>query len=128
MLPSHQVMQFVPYRRNPEDYIRQNGREFWIHDGKTIPVIFLENLYRKTAGKNEGMMVHIRAASKEACLVVDEAAGQKSIVEKALPGLFGNHFKFYSGISGCSILGDGTVCLLLDVEILIKLAGKGDRV
>ena len=49
----------------------------------------------------------------------------KRQVEKSLPAILGKHFKKYTGISGCSLLGGGTICLQLDIEDLARNTGGG---
>ena len=39
---------------------------------------------------------------------------------KQLPALFGIDFRRNTGVSGCSIMGDGKICAALDAEILIS--------
>ncbi len=60
------------------------------------------------------------------CLRVDELVGQQQIVIKALEGYLGS----IRGVSGCSILGGGEICLILDIEkvgSLIDLARVDDE-
>lgn len=126
-LPSRQVLQFVPYRDEKDVLFLQNGKKYWVYEGRSIPVIPLAGFFREEAPSSEenGILVHVQGISREACFLVDEVIEQRSIVEKALPELFGNYFKYYSGVSGCSILGDGTICTLIDPEGLMRIAGKG---
>ncbi len=51
-------------------------------------------------------------------LRVDELLGSQDIVIKSLS----ENFVEIRGLSGASILGDGTVCLMLDVATAIDLA------
>lgn len=128
-LPSHQVRQFFAYESEAERMIYQNGRQFWVHDGKYVPVIFLNKFYQ-TKHKNEQgetVMAYVRGPEHEACLVLDWVTEQGSIVEKALPALLGKRFKYETGIAGCSILGDGSACMLLDIEALIRASARGER-
>lgn len=126
-LPSRQVLQFVPCRDEKEALFSQNGKRYWVHEGRSIPVIPLAGFFREEDPLSEesGILVHVQGISREACFLVDEVTEQRSIVEKALPELFGNYFKYYSGVSGCSILGDGTICTLIDPEGMMRIAGKG---
>ena len=48
------------------------------------------------------------------CLMVDELIGKQEVVIKSL----GETFKNVTGVAGGSILGDGRVGLILDVEAL----------
>ena len=50
---------------------------------------------------------------------MDHLYEQKRIVIKQLPFLFGLDFRRNTGINGCSIMGDGSICAALDTEILI---------
>jgi two-component system chemotaxis sensor kinase CheA len=51
-------------------------------------------------------------------LRVDEMIGSQEIVIKSLA----ENFVQIRGLSGASILGDGTVCLMLDVSTAMDLA------
>ena len=53
-------------------------------------------------------------------LRVDELLGSQDIVIKSLSA----NFVHIRGLSGASILGDGSVCLMLDVATLMELAIK----
>jgi two-component system, chemotaxis family, sensor kinase CheA len=51
-------------------------------------------------------------------LIVDELLGMQEAVLKSLA----RNFRPVGGLSGASILGDGRVCLILDVDALINMA------
>ncbi len=70
-----------------------------------------ENLY-------EGILVVVENQGEQLCLFVDELIGQIQTVIKGLPDYMGA----VKGLSGCCIMGDGEVCLILDVGSLIKKA------
>ena len=124
-LPAHQVIQFFPYPPREAERILQGGKEFWLHEGRYIPVISLRRFYEMEDGKKTGrrVMAYVRGSTREACILADKVLDQVSLVEKPLPPLFGPHFRYYTGISGCSILGDGSICMQLDIEDLIRMAG-----
>jgi two-component system chemotaxis sensor kinase CheA len=67
----------------------------------------------------DGVLIVLENHGKNVCLLVDEILGQQQTVIKGLSDYIGNPH----GISGCTILGDGEVCLILDVGGLIDLAG-----
>ena len=124
-LPAHQVIQFFQYPPREAERILQGGKEFWLHEGRYIPVISLRRFYEMEDGKKTGrrVMAYVRGSTREACILADKVLDQVSLVEKPLPPLFGPHFRYYTGISGCSILGDGSICMQLDIEDLIRMAG-----
>ena len=52
----------------------------------------------------------------KAALVVDEILGSKQMVVKALPEMLEDS----RAISGCSLMGNGDVCLIIDAAALIR--------
>jgi two-component system chemotaxis sensor kinase CheA len=52
------------------------------------------------------------------CLVVDKVLGQQQAVIKGLSDYIGD----VRGAAGCTILGDGTVSLILDVGSLYEMS------
>lgn len=61
-------------------------------------------------------IVVISSSGKQIGICVDELVGKEEIVIKSLS----EDFKCVEGISGASVLGDGTVSLILDVPAVIK--------
>jgi two-component system chemotaxis sensor kinase CheA len=68
-------------------------------------------------------VVVLQVAGRAAGLPVDELIGNQDIVVKSLSDNFIN----IAGLSGASILGDGRVCLMLDVSTLFRIALTGIR-
>jgi two-component system chemotaxis sensor kinase CheA len=62
----------------------------------------------------EGVLIVVETARKNFCVQVDELIGKQEVVIKSL----GETFRNVTGIAGGSILGDGRVGLILDVEAL----------
>lgn len=122
-VPAHQVVQFSPYR--DAKLVNQDGREYWIYEGRYIPVISMRRFYNI---KDEGdvdsqIMMYVTGSAREACLLTDQIIDSGSLVEKPLPKILGASFRHYTGISGCSLLADGSICMQLDIEDLIRMAG-----
>ena len=87
--------------------------------GELQPVLRLHELYRvdpRYYQLSEGILIMVENSDNKFCLFVDELLGQQQIVIKGLPGYL-NHVK---GISGCAILGDGEISLILDIAGLIS--------
>jgi len=79
-----------------------------------LPVVRLHALYGVTPDHShlpEGILAIIEHKGEAICLFLDEVLGQQQTVIKALP----SYMSSIQGISGCSILGDGQVCLIIDV-------------
>ena len=126
-VPSHQIIRFLSHQTAGDELVNQGGREYWICDGKYIPVISLRECYRvRGESKSDGdVIAYVKGSTREACILADNVAAQGSLVEKPLPAILGPRFRQYTGISGCSLLGNGEVCMLIDVEDLIRMAEGG---
>jgi len=73
----------------------------------------------------DGLLVVVESDGKRAGVLVDDLLAQQQVVIKSLE----SNFKSVSGIAGATILGDGTVALIIDVPDLIRsIAGRGGEV
>lgn len=87
-----------------------------------IPILRLYDLFgHEDAQKNleDGLLVVVESDNEKVGLLVDELAAQQQFVIKSLEA----NYKKVDGISGATILGDGSVSLIVDISGLIKLAG-----
>ena len=91
------------------------------------PIIRAKELFSLEDGHDnieDGILVWLEAGERSYCLFVDELLGQQQIVVKPLPS-YVNSFDIKScGITGCSIMGDGSISIILDVANLYN-AGQG---
>ncbi len=86
-----------------------------------IPIVKLCDVFNvKPLHDNmeDGLLVVVEAEGKKVALLVDDLLGQQQVVIKSLE----TNFKSVEGISGATILGDGTVALILDVTGLIAIS------
>ena len=86
-----------------------------------IPIVKLHDIFGiKPLHDNmeDGLLVVVEAEGKKVALMVDDLLGQQQVVIKSLE----TNFKSIEGISGATILGDGTVALILDVSGLISIS------
>lgn len=84
-----------------------------------IPIIRLHDVFSiepVSAEGGTGLLVIIESEGMQVGLFVDDLIGQQQVVIKSLEA----NYKQVEGISGATILGDGTVSLILDVPGLIK--------
>jgi two-component system, chemotaxis family, sensor kinase CheA len=68
----------------------------------------------------DGLLVVVEADGKRAGVLVDDLLAQQQVVIKSLE----SNFKPVVGIAGATILGDGTVALIIDVPDLMRSAAK----
>ncbi len=85
-----------------------------------IPILRLHELHElsfKAKPLSEGIVVVTEKGPQGIGFLVDEILGQQQLVIKPLPGYLGN----IKGVSGCAVLGNGEICLILDLSNLIKM-------
>lgn len=73
--------------------------------------------------KGRESLVVVRSGQNKAGFVVDELHGEHQTVIKPLGKVFEN----LAGLTGATVLGDGNVALILDVQGLINKAVKSER-
>ena len=85
------------------------------------PVVRAKSIYSLPGGVDDvedGILMWLDAGDTSYCLLVDELIGEQQIVVKPLPAYVKNFDIKRHGIMGCSILGDGSISVILDVENL----------
>jgi two-component system chemotaxis sensor kinase CheA len=99
----------------------QERGEMCLVRGDLMPLFRLHRLFSITPRAQvpaEALVVIVRDNDRQCCLLVDDLLGQQQVVIKSLGEGIGN----VRGISGGAILGDGNVCLILDVPGIIDMA------
>lgn len=98
--------------KNQAELSISNNKEILIYKEKTYPVIHLSNVIgTPTNHEEEEFAILVKKGNKNFALMVDNIIGQQEIVIKSLGEALNNVKEF----SGATILGDGYVCLILDV-------------
>ena len=59
----------------------------------------------------EGVVIRLELEGRTVCLFVDELIGEQQVVVKSIP----KYIKKVKGISGCTLLGNGDISLIVDV-------------
>ncbi len=89
--------------------------------GDYLPVIRLHELFGvepRARALHEGLVVIAEGDGRRVGLFVDDLLGQQQVVIKSLEANYGH----VEGVSGATILGDGSVALILDVTGIIHAA------
>ena len=82
------------------------------------PIVRIHDLYNietDITNIEDGILIWVEASDKSYCLFADELLGEQQVVVKPLPAYLNNFNIKDSGISGCTILGDGNISIILDV-------------
>ncbi len=117
-LPMSSVVEIVRIPVSEMNSVK--GQAVAVIRDKAIPLIWLHDHFgierQKTKRKNVFIVV-VGVAEKRLGLVVDKLIGNQEIVVKSI----GSYIGKIDGISGATILGDGSVSLILDVIGIIKM-------
>jgi two-component system chemotaxis sensor kinase CheA len=107
-----------------------NQREMILHRGMGLPLLRLQKLFYadvindpletgETETDPESLyVVVVGVAERRVGLIVDSLLGEQEIVIKSLGKFIGD----IRGISGATILGDGHIALILDINGLLTIA------
>jgi two-component system, chemotaxis family, sensor kinase CheA len=95
--------------------------------GEWIPVLRLYDAFQITPtmiDPCQALLVIVESEGKRVAVLVDELVGQQQVVIKSLE----QNYQKVTGIAGATILGDGHVALIMDVQGLINYSLKGQSV
>jgi two-component system chemotaxis sensor kinase CheA len=101
----------------------QRSAEVVMVSNELLPVIRLYkhfNIQPQSSDICDCLLVVVEADGAKCCFLVDDLLGQQQVVIKSL----GEGLGKVTGVSGGAIMGDGHVCLILDVPGLVELARK----
>lgn len=129
--PIENVREIVSVR--DRDIISVHGRDSIEVRGEFIPLVRIEDIFdwhetkysnatetrieSESNGDTSSVLI-LTSSTKSMGLVVSALRGCQDIVVKSLD----DNFTHIRGVAGASILGDGSVCLLLDVVSCLELA------
>ena len=98
-----------------------DGTEMILLRGECYPIVRLRDVLEIESGCEditEGIMIQVDSNNSGYCLFADELIGEYQVVVKPFP-IFLNRYNLKNqGLSGCSVLGDGSISLILDVNTL----------
>lgn len=102
--------------------ITPEGREILRLREEMVPIIRLYDVFGCKPGAEklkDGILIVAEDAGHSFAFFVDEIIGQQQTVIKGLPDYIGEA----NGFSGCTILGDGSVSLIVDVGAVSQMSG-----
>jgi len=122
ILPVISIIESLQVKPECINAVAGNAEVYRLRD-EYIPIVRLYQIFDivpKSEVLNEGLLVVVEAEGKKIAIYVDDLLGQQQVVIKSLK----TNFKKVEGLSGATILGDGTVALIIDIAELIDLYQK----
>ena len=125
-LPITSITQSFKITEPQQIICNTDGTEMIMLRGECYPVIRLHNFFGIDTAVTEmidGILIQIESDHKTVCIFADELIGEQQVVVKPFPSLLSHYDIKGRGLSGCTILGDGSISLILDANNLIRAYG-----
>lgn len=104
-------------------HVAGRGETFRLRD-EYLPILRMNQLFNVegsvTESGSNGLLVVVEGQGTRCGLLVDDLLGQQQVVIKSLE----TNYRKIEGISAATILGDGSVGLILDIPGLLRLANR----
>ncbi len=119
IVPLTSIIESLQLKNGDVNRLGTSGEVFAFR-GSYLPIVRLHDLFGiepRTRALNEGLVVVVEGDGRRVGLFVDDLQGQQQVVIKSLETNYGH----IEGVSGATILGNGSVALILDLAGLIRL-------
>ncbi len=121
-IPTNTIKKFIKLKEGQLFY--DTSQKEIIKDGnKCYPLIRLHQFYNIEPDSNniyDGVVVLVESEGKSACILVDELIGEQQVVVKPFSPMFNRYNIKQQGMAGCTILGDGSITIILDIDNIIN--------
>jgi len=125
IVPLVSIVESIQLKGRQVKRVAGRGETFKLRE-EYLPILRLHQLFgiedARARELDEGLLVVVEGEGGHCGLFVDDLLGQQQVVIKSLEA----NYQKVPGISGATILGDGSVALILDVPDLMRLAGQLD--
>jgi two-component system chemotaxis sensor kinase CheA len=123
IVPLNAIVESLQLRGAPVNQVVGHG-EVLSFRGEYLPVVRLDNLLdsrgRRAHQPGDGLIMVVEGDGRRVGLCVDELLGQQQVVVKTLE----SNYRHVAGIAGATVLGDGSVALILDVAGLTRAVSQ----
>ncbi|MCL2086497.1 MAG: chemotaxis protein CheA [Oscillospiraceae bacterium] len=100
----------------------QRGEMIMIR-GVCYPILRLHEKFTidtKIVDFEDGILILVETDKKNVCIFADRLIGEQQVVVKPFPPYLNRYNIKGAGLSGCTIMGDGSIALIIDVANLIE--------
>ncbi len=121
IVPLISIIESISLHEEMIDNVAGNGETFKLR-GEYLPIVRMHEIFSipnpKVEDLSGGLLVVVEAQGVRFGLLVDDLLGQHQVVIKSLE----TNYKRVDGISGATIMGDGSVALIVDIPGLMTLS------
>lgn len=123
IVPLGAIIESLNIKEERVNRVVGKGETFLLR-GQYLPIIRMHDIFNVSTAKHtkltEGLLVVVEGQGVRCGLFVDDLLGQQQVVIKSLEA----NYRRVEGVSGATILGDGSVALILDIPGLVRLANQ----
>ena len=123
IVPLVSIIESIQPKREMINLVAGRGETFKLRN-EYLPIVRLHEIFGidsvNASELVDGLLVVVEGDGKRCGLFVDDLIGQQQVVIKSLEA----NYRRVDGISGATILGDGSVALILDIPGIIRLASE----
>ena len=123
IVPLGAIIESLNVKEDRINRVAGKGETFLLR-GEYLPIIRMHEIFNvpsaKTTKLTEGLLVVVEGQGMRCGLFIDDLLGQQQVVIKSLEA----NYRRVEGVSGATILGDGSVALILDIPGLVRLANQ----
>lgn len=127
IIPLLNIVESLKPQKDKIKTVNENVEVMFIR-GEYIPLLRLKQCLLTEGAKgvddlSEGIAIIVEVENVKVALFVDELLGQLQVVIKNLE----DNYKPVEGLSGASILGDGSVALIIDLQGLVDMSQRENK-
>lgn len=123
IVPLGAIIESLQINEESVKRVAGKGEAFMLRD-QYLPIIRMHDVFKVASAKysklSEGLLVVVEGPGVRCGLFVDDLLGQQQVVIKSLEA----NYRRVEGVSAATILGDGSVALILDIPGLVRLANQ----
>lgn len=122
VVPLISIVESLQVRKQFVNTIASGGEVYRLRD-EYIPIVRLYDVFHLeplVTNLELGLLMVIEADGRKAGIFVDDLLAQQQVVIKSLE----SNYRKVEGVSGATILGDGTVALILDIPGILQLSQR----
>jgi len=123
IVPLGSIVESIKISDKMVNRVAGKGETFRLRD-EYLPIVRIHNVFNVESAKatklTEGLLVVVDGQGMRCGLFVDDLLGQQQVVIKSLEA----NYRRVEGVSSATILGDGSVALILDIPGLVRLSNQ----
>ncbi len=123
IVPLVSIIESINITEDMVNRIAGKGETFRLRE-EYLPIIRMHEIFAvenvRAKKLSEGLVVVVEGQGARCGLFIDDLLSQQQVVIKSLEA----NFRRVEGVSGATILGDGSVALILDIPGLVRLSNQ----